>query len=409
MAQNKLARKKILIVSECFYPEEFKINDVAFKWSSLGYDVDVLTMVPSYPFGKIFSGYKNKIFSQNNFKGVTVHRIYTITGYKNSFFKKILRFLNFSILGSVYALYIGRKYDFIFGFNAGALTSMLPAVIISKIYKKPLTFWVQDLWPESLYAYGFPKNKFTDFILQSFVKYVHSNLYSIAISSVGFKKKIKSYLKNKEIKISYIPNWADELKSDKSKFVFANKSRIQFTFAGNIGKQQNLENVINGFLKIPKEPRNKASLNIIGEGGHLNNLKALVKSNDQIFFYGRKESHEMANYYNSSDFLIISLIDDPVFSLTVPSKTQTYLAAKKPILAIIKGETSDLISRYNLGLTSNPSNIGDISDLFLNCINMNEDKRKTFIKNNEILLNKKFNKEKNIKELLKTLGLDKSL
>ena len=157
-------KKKILIVSECFYPEEFKINDVALGWKNYGHEVDVLTLFPTYPFGKIFSGYKNKLFYKENFKGINIYRIFAITGYRDSLVKKIFRYLNFMLIGSIVGIFIGKKYDYIFGWNGGALTDMLPAVIIKKLYKKPLMFWVQDVWPDSVYAYGFKKEKFFQYL-----------------------------------------------------------------------------------------------------------------------------------------------------------------------------------------------------------------------------------------------------
>ena len=159
------SNKKILVVTECFFPEEFKINDIVLSWKQKGYDVDVLTLSPTYPLGKVFNGYRNKLFSKGVYKGVNVFRLRAITGYKSSLIKKITKYINFMILGSFVSIFIGRRYDYVFGFNIGALTSMLPAVLVHKIYKKPLTLWAQDLWPDSIYAYGFKKTKFLSCLL----------------------------------------------------------------------------------------------------------------------------------------------------------------------------------------------------------------------------------------------------
>ena len=151
--------KKILIVTECFYPEEFKINDVALSWKDKGYDVDVLTLTPTYPLGRPYPGYKNKIYLKDEWQGVNVYRVHAALGYKDSTFKKILKYVNFMILGSIVSLFIGKKYDHVLGFNMSALTGMLPAVLIGKLYKKPVTFWTLDIWPDTVYAYGFKKNQ----------------------------------------------------------------------------------------------------------------------------------------------------------------------------------------------------------------------------------------------------------
>ena len=394
--------KKILIVSECFYPEEFKVNNIAFDWQEKGFQVDILTLAPTYPLGKIFSDYKNKIFHKYEHNGLNIFRLRAVTGYKESFFKKILRFINFMILGSFAALFIGKKYDYIFGFNTGALTSMLPAVLINKIYKKPLMLWVQDIWPDSLYAYGLNKNIVSKFILNHFVKFMHSDINSVAVSCNGFKDRLKPYLK-KNTKIEYLPNWPDELISSNQKISMSEEKKVHFTFAGNIGKQQNLENILEAFSQVPNNIREKSQLNIIGDGPRLLNLKKIAKDNKNIVFYGRKPSTMMSAYYEQSDFLIVSLVDKPAFSITVPSKTQTYIAAKKPILAIIKGETSQMINELGLGLSAHPSNKREITNLFITCLSMKESEKKLFIKENERLLKTTFNKEKIVNRLLANL------
>ena len=399
---KNISKKKILIVTECFYPEEFKINDIAFSWKEKGYDVDVLTLFPTYPIGKVFNGYKNRIFYRETVKGVSVIRLRAITGYRDSLFKKILKYLNFMILGSVVSIFIGRKYDYIFGFNMGALTSMMPAVITRKLYKKPLMFWSQDLWPDSVYAYGFRKSRLLSFLLNGLVKYIYQSATSIAISSKGFKSKLFDYA-NREVIFNYLPNWADDIDMSVEPIILSNEDLIHITFAGNIGKVQNLENIINAFCLLPEDLQANAQLNIIGDGSNFSDLQLLAKNNNQIIFHGKKNRDDIAQYYKASDFLVVSLIDEPIFSVTVPAKTQTYIAAKKPILGIINGDTADIIKDNNLGLCVNPSNISGITEIFIKCIKMSPIERDSFTSNNDQLIKNVFNKEKIINMLLKIL------
>jgi hypothetical protein len=393
------SNKKILIVTEFFFPEEFKINDLALSWKEKGYEIDVLTLIPSYPFGEVFPGYKNRLFSNEIYKGINIYRVRAITGYKSSLFKKIVKYVNFMILGSIVSIYIGRKYDYIFGFNAGSLTSMLPAVLANKIYKKPLTLWVQDLWPESVYAYGFKKTKFLSIFLDIFIKFIYKKVTSIAISGKGFESKLRPYV-NKSLKFNYLPNWADDLDENPKKIRLGFDNLINFTFAGNIGKVQNLENIINAFSLLSSNLQYKAQLNIIGDGSNLESLKHIANKNSSIVFHGKKLREDMAQYYEASDFLIVSLIDKPIFSVTVPAKTQTYIAAKKPILAIINGDTADIVRSNSLGICANPSEINDISGVFKKCIEMSKNERDSFVINNDDLLETVFNKNKIIDDLL---------
>jgi len=392
--------KKILIVTECFYPEEFKINDIALSWKDKGYDVDVLTLAPTYPLGKVFPGYKNSFFRKDEYQGVNIFRVHAITGYRDSAVKKIFKYINFMIFGSIAAIFIGRKYDYVFGFNMSALTGMLPAVLIRKLYKKPTMFWVQDVWPDSVYAYGFKQTKMLSTVLDIFVRFMYRNIDAIAVSGKGFESKLAPYIE-KDLIFHYLPNWADDLDNNlTSKNLGKSKEATHFTFAGNIGKVQNLENIINAFCLLSNDYQEKSQLNIIGDGSNLDNLKLLTNNNPNIVFHGKKPRSDMASYYKASDFLIISLIDKPIFSVTVPAKTQTYIAAKKPILAIINGDTASIIQVNNLGLYADPSKIDAISTLFQRCIDMSQTEIQNFSNENDRLLATIFNKEKTIGKLL---------
>ena len=394
--------KKILIVTECFYPEEFKINDVALSWKNKGYDVDVLTLAPTYPLGRVFSGYKNSFFRKDEYQGVNIFRLRAVTGYRDSAIKKILKYINFMVFGSIAAIFIGRRYDYVFGFNLGSLTDMLPAVVIRKLYKKPTMFWVQDVWPDSVYAYGFKKTRLLSALLDAFVKFMHHNITAIAISSKGFESKLEPYIK-KGLKFNYAPNWADDLDMDMNPIALSVIQKVHFTFAGNIGKVQNLENIINAFRLLSDEYQKKTQLNIIGDGSNLANLKKLSNNNPNIIFHGKQMRENMAKFYKASDFLIVSLIDEPIFSVTVPAKTQTYIAAKKPILAIINGDVADIVNDNNLGISVDPSNVGLIKKAFEKCIDAPENEKSVFTINNTKLLETTFNKDNIINRMTSQL------
>ena len=389
--------KNILIVAECFYPEEFKINDIALSWKRKGYDVDVLTLVPTYPKGRVFEGYRNKFFYKDHYNGINIYRVFAVTGYRESLFKKFLRYINFMIIGSIASLFLSKKYDYVFGFNIGSLTSMFPAVTVSKIKKIPLTLWIQDLWPESVYGYGFKRIIVVSFLLDRFVRVVYRSANSIAITSKGFEEKLRIYIRN-DMKLHYLPNWPDDLDLTLNPYKFDNQDRVNFTFAGNIGRIQNLENIISAFSSLSEKYLSKAQLNIIGDGSYLEDLK-LMNECDNIIFHGKKPRKDMGKYYKGSDFLIVSLIDEPIYSHTVPAKTQTYILANKPILAIINGETAEIVRNNNLGYCAKPNDLDDIREVFMKSIDTSRIVLSKFSKNSKLLLDKKFNKEKIINSL----------
>jgi len=396
--------KRILIVTEYFYPEEFKINEVALEWKNKGYEVDILTQNPTYPHGKVFDNFQNKWFSKEFFEGMTVYKVKAITGYKTSLLKKLLKYFSFMVLGSIVSLKIGKRYDYIFGFDVGALTGMVPAIILKQFYKKPVTLWVQDVWPDSVYAYGFKKTKILEFFLNKFVKYIYKNTSNFAISAKGFEEKIKLYL-DKPKEILYAPNWADDFNTSLIEYSFSNEKKIHFTFAGNIGKVQNLDNIILAFYKLEKVDSEKAQLNIIGDGSHLDGLKRLVeeKKIKNIIFHGRKLRDDMYMYFKGSNFLIVSLEDQPIFSLTVPAKTQTYIAAKKPIIGILNGEAAKIIEENNLGYVSSPNDIESITNTFKKAIDTNSLKIEQFTKNSEEITKTIFDKNNIVNTLLDLL------
>ena len=399
-----MSKKKILIITEYFYPEEFKINEIAVAWREKGYDVTILTQNPTYPLGEIYHGYANNWYSKDNYEGMDVYRVKAVTGYKESLFRKLLKYFTFMILGSIVSLKIGKKYDYVFGFDVGPLTGMVPAILLKKIYNKPVVLWVQDVWPDSVYAYGFKKRELLVKMLDGFVRFVYKHTTSIAVSGEGFIKRVKPYVEENKT-VEYLPNWADDLDETLEPVKLSQESKIHFTFAGNIGKVQNLDNVLKAFASLPQKHLQKAQLNIIGDGSFLDALKKQVEDNDykNIVFWGRKPRKEMNAYFQASDFLIVSLIDKPIFSLTVPAKVQTYIAAKKPILTIVSGDAARIIENNNLGFSANPSDIEAIQNIFMQAIQTTEDERKEFSGNCEFLTENEFNKEKIIDKMLKLL------
>ena len=228
---------------------------------------------------------------------------------------------------------------------------------------------------------------------------VYKNCKTVFISCKGFKDKIEKY--STDVKIIFSPQWAPkELDFDKaiSRKVF--KKGFNFTFAGNIGKVQNLKNIIRGFALAVKF-NSQINLNIIGDGSNLENLKKIVKEEniENIFFWGRKLLKEMPEWLQCSDVLIISLIDKPIFSLTVPAKFQAYLAADKPIYCVMKGETADLVIINEIGFVAQPNNINDIKLGFEKFFSFSKNELESFKNNTKLLLERNFNQNKIIQKM----------
>jgi glycosyltransferase involved in cell wall biosynthesis len=387
-----LIKRKILIVGERFFPEEFRINDLARDWIERGHQVSVLTQVPSYPQGYVFAGWVNTASSNENWNSVKIHRVRTVTGYTKNLFKKLLNYFNFMLRGMFRVLKPARSADVIFSFNTGPLTSAFPAVFAGIVLRKPVIIWTQDLWPDTVYAYGFRKTPLLNFALDLFVGFMYKHVTHVLISCRGFEEGIRKYAKA-NTPVEYIPNWADKLDESLDAIRLSEKEKINFTFAGNIGRVQNLDQVLKAFAELDENLAQKAQLNFIGDGSYLEELKKLTQNLGlaNVVFWGRKASQEMAAYYSSSDVLIISLKDSPLFRITVPSKFQTYLAAQKAILSIVGGEVNRLVVDNKIGIAASPENIQEIKLAFEEFILLTTLQREEIASRAQALLNAEFN------------------
>ena len=389
----------VLIITERFYPEEFGINDLAQAWQAKGYEVAVLTQAPSYPFDRVYEGYKNKLFQRGTWKGIKIYRLLSLMGYKKNILLKVLNYLCFAFFASLVSLFIGKRYDRVFVYHIGPLTQAIPAVLIKKIFGNRFYIWTLDIWPDSVYAYGFKKRALSGKLLDAFVKFVYKHCETVFVSCKGFERKIEKYVP--DARIIFSPQWPpDDLNFDRVIPHESLKKGFNFTFAGNIGKVQNLENVIRGFALAAKS-NDQIKLNIIGDGSNLQNLKRIVKEENirNVFFWGRKPLKEMPQWFEGSDVLIISLIDEPIFSLTVPAKFQAYLASGKPIYCVMKGEVADLTINNKIGFVAQPDDINDIRSGFEKFLDTPKLELQAFGNNMKTLLNKEYDRNKIIQQM----------
>lgn len=225
------SKKKVLIISEVFAPEDFLINDLAFSWREQGLLVSVLTRNPSYPEGKIYPGYRNRIFQEKFINDIPVYRVQFIPGYKNNKLVKILNYLWNMFLGYLWAIKNGNKFDSVFIYQTGPLTFSSIGILIKIMYKKETNIWTQDVWPDTVFAYGLAEKGISRIILEKFVRWTYSNCDNIAVSCSGFIPIINKYCPSK--KISFLPQWSSTEKlADSDKTIFENKisRKIQFCF-----------------------------------------------------------------------------------------------------------------------------------------------------------------------------------
>ena len=351
---------RILIVSEVFHPENFLVNDLAMQWRRDGHDVEVLTQHPSYPYGKVYPGYKNRLYRREEWNGMTLHRFFTVQGYRDSKWRKMLNYLVFVVLGTCIALRFGKRYDYLFVSQTGPLTVALPAVAVRKRFRKPLTLWVCDLWPDAVYAYGFRKTKLLTRLLDGLVRHVYRNSDHILASSEGFIDRIREYAPGKEV--VYAPNWLQASRKTECPVRLA-EGVFNFTFAGNISVAQNLEHVVESFCRADLP---EAVLNIVGDGSRFEALQRLKERlhADNVRLWGRRPYDEMDGILRRSDALVLPLIPDGGLEKTEPLKFQAYLTAGRPILCVIDGPVKKIVEEYGLGLYGSPSDPEALAEAF---------------------------------------------
>jgi glycosyltransferase involved in cell wall biosynthesis len=394
--------KKLLVLTDRYKPEEFLINELVDEFSENGYEVTVVTLVPTYPFGEIYNGYKNNLFSSSFEKGIKIIRFRAVTGYKSNKLKKIFSFFNYVVFASIFVLLKAYKYDRIFIYHVGALTIGIPGVI-AKLYNKPVTIWSQDIWPDSVFPNGFYGiKKFYLFFIELLVMVVYRVIDNVIVSCEPFIDVIKRYVPDKNI--YYLPNWAiSECEvNTKEKILLSNK--INITFAGNINKWRSLDTIIKAFHEY--NINSYAQLNIVGDGSGLEELKKYKNNNnlEDVVFWGRVPSKDISKYYDASDILLISLAPNKCYSLYLPAKFSTYLTTGKPILAVMRGAVPELMKSYNVGVTSIPDDIEEVKRAFDKILRLNEIEKKYIKDESSRLLKDHFEKNKIIKSILNILN-----
>lgn len=390
---------KVLIVTEVFYPENFLINDFAVALVAQGYDVEVMTRQPSYPDGVVYDGFTNDEYSIAAWNGIKIHRFNTIEGYKHSKFKKIWNYIHYVRAGKRVIKKIVKGVDVILVHQTGPLTLALPAVYARRKWSIPVVIWTFDIWPDAVYAYGFPSIPPLTTLVNYIVEKVYRNVDNILVSSKQFIGVISQYCTNKNI--TYAPNWLLPTPDEESK-VKLDTNNINFTFTGNISISQNLDNVIKGFAaaQIPN-----AVLNIIGDGSTLQSHKSLVESLgcSNVVFYGRLPYSQMQDILRQSDYLVLPLISKAGIDKTEPFKIQSYLKSGRPIYGIIKGAGREIIEEHHIGLCASPDDISDIANGFKRMTMIGDEEKELIYANSISLMNNRFSRDIIIKNVVDVL------
>lgn len=372
----------VLIVTQYFWPENFRINDVALGLKEKGHEVTVLTGQPNYPDGRFFPGYGFWSKMEEGYHGIRVLRVPLVPRGSGGALRLLLNFCSFAFSASVFGAWRCRaSYDVILVFEPSPVTVGIPAIVLKKLRGAPILFWVQDLWPESLSATGATESRWILGIVESLVRRIYRQCDRILVQSEAFRTPIER-LGVKREHIMYFPNSAEPFYQPLSLEREAPEHShlplgFRVVFGGNIGKAQSFETILDA-AELLKD-RQDIHWIILGDGRMFSWVQDEVRKrglDKTVHLPGRFPAEVMPRYFALADVLLVTLRKQPIFSLTIPSKVQSYLACGKPIVAALGGEGARVVQEAGAGLTPTPEDARAVADAILVMYQMPEDARR---------------------------------
>jgi len=363
-------KKHILVISQYFYPEQFRINDICSEWVKRGYKVTVITGIPNYPQGKYYKGYGLFSKRKETYNGIEIVRLPIIPRGKTSVMM-VLNYLSFVISGFFWKLFTRLKADNVFIFEVSPMTQALPGVWYAKRREIPCFLYVQDLWPENIEIVTGIRNKHILGSVGKMVDYIYARCSRIFTTSNSFVKAIsdRGILINK---IEYWPQYAEDFYMPLEKEPvqeIPEDGAFNMIFAGNIGTAQGLDILPRAAMYLKETTlARQIRFNVVGDGRYKDKLVDLVNSSDtsEIFnFIDRKPASQIPRYMAASDAAYICLTSSPLFSMTIPGKLQSYMACGKPIIASANGETERIVKEADAGMCSPSGDAQKLAELIV--------------------------------------------
>ena len=377
----------VLIVSQYFWPENFRINDVAIGLKERGYEVTVLTGQPNYPTGSFFSGYGFFKRSRENYCGVEVIRVPLLPRGNGSGWRLVLNYLSFAIVASLIGPFRCRaRYDAIFVYAPSPITVAFPALMLKMLRDIPVVLWVQDLWPESILATGAIQSEIILSVVRCMVRFIYRGCNQVLVQSKAFFSPIQNFgvdLKN----IRYFPNSAEGFYKPISLQEDAPEQKgvpngFRIMFAGNIGAAQDFRTILSAAEKL----RTYGDIHwlILGDGRMAPWVREQIVTRQlesTVHLLGRHPVESMPRYFSLADAMLVTLKKEPIFALTVPAKVQSYLACSKPIIAALDGEGARIVKEAHAGLTPAAEDSDELAEVVLEMYRMSAEERQAIGEN----------------------------
>lgn len=352
----KNARMKILVVCQHYWPEPFRITEICEDLVARGHEVTALVGLPNYPSGIVPKEYKWFRGRKEERNGVHIRRCFEI-GRKNTKLGLAVNYISYMLCASWKALWLKREYDVIYAYSTSPVLMSLPASLLRCFTRKKLAIHVLDIWPACLAAMNVYEGSFLYALMKRVSKWVYQKADVLLYASKRFQGYFREVHQLELPGSGYLPQFADELLGQLPAAPVSD-GKWQLVFAGNIGKVQGVETLLQAAALLREEP---IHWHILGDGANYEACLALqdeLKLGETVTFYGRKPLEEMPAFYALADAMLVSLKNDISVNDTLPGKVQGYMAAGKPILGSIAGETPYIVCEADCGLCAPPDDPG---------------------------------------------------
>lgn len=376
---------RVLVLTQYFWPESFGITGLVKSLHERGADVTVLTGQPNYPGGAVFDGYSAWRTSREEMEGIQVLRVPIAPRGKKSGLRLAINYLAFVASGLLFGPWLLRRqhFDVVFVYAPSPLLQAIPAIFIAWLKRAPMVLWVQDLWPESLSATGFVRNARVLGLVASMVRFIYRHTDLALVPSEGFRKPIEA-LAPPGMPIEYFPNavatmapCAGEISAPLQTLVAQVAECRSVVFAGNLGAAQSLETIL-GAAEHLSTAGHDARFFLIGSGSLSDWLAEEIERRglSNVCLPGRFPPEAMPAIYEAASALLVSLRDEPIFALTIPSKVQGYLAAGKPIIASLNGEGARLVAEAGAGVAAPADDARALAERVIQIFGLEEAERR---------------------------------
>jgi colanic acid biosynthesis glycosyl transferase WcaI len=393
---------RILVVTQYYWPETFRINDLVTDLVQRGHEITVLTGIPNYPEGTVYTEFTIDPSKFSEHEGARVVRVPMFARGKGNV-RLVLNYLSYALSASLIGFCKLRKqqFDVIFCYQLSPITIGVPAILFRLLRGIPLVFWVLDLWPDTLEAVGVVRSKRTLSAIGKLVSFIYNNCDLILGQSKSFLPHIIEMSKNS--RVEYFPSWADALfQQMRIKPISSMVSVEQFNimFAGNVGEAQDFPAVLQAVELL----KNNTVIHwtIVGDGRMSDWLENEIVQRglqSSIKLAGRHPIEKMPEFFHQADALLVSLKNEPIFAMTIPGKLQAYLMSGKPILAMLNGEGANIVAESGCGITCSSGNWKCLAAAAQRLSTMPESELDAMGKKGINLSMKEFNREELISQL----------